>query len=308
MTATDIALKYICPSLGCIMAAMVFAAPIQDLRRALANHSLGTLNPFPWVMMTGNCLGWVVYGYYTHDVFVVVANVPGLVLSIWLNSGASKLQYYERSVANCHRHQVGLTERARRTQNAEQWDAAAVVEPDGIVETRSYDSTESVVSVSSHASAMDPESLIMVPQEVALMRMLVAWAVVFMWVGWVNPANAANTIGIIVNINLVFFYGAPLQSIKTVLATGSSETLHVPTLYTMLLNSFFWTVYGLAQRNPIIILPNAIGFSLSTFQGFLIMLYPRKYRTVHEPLNQNEEAEFVGGDGQRRIPDAMEVV
>jgi hypothetical protein len=111
MGATEIALNYVCPSLGCLMAALVFAgessfveqrcctdctdeidrasvnslareralllaclsshatasvyrnsitlfflsnaAPIQDLRRALVNRSLGALNPFPWVMMTG---------------------------------------------------------------------------------------------------------------------------------------------------------------------------------------------------------------------------------------------------------------
>ena len=45
--------------------------------------------------MTGNCLGWAAYGYYTKDPFVLASNMPGLVLSFWLNSGAAKLQYYE---------------------------------------------------------------------------------------------------------------------------------------------------------------------------------------------------------------------
>lgn len=246
-------------------------------------------------MMTGNCLGWVVYGYYKHDVFVVVANVPGLVLSIWLNSGASKLQYYERSRYRAP-HQVGVTEQTRRIQTTEQWNAASVT-GDDIVESPSNDTAS--VNSSSSSRSQDIESFIMVPQEVALMRMLVAWALLIMWVSWVAPANAASTIGIVVNINLVFFYGAPLQSIKVVLTTGSSETMHRPTVLMCALNALFWSAYGLAQRNAIILLPNAVGLSLSLLQGVLIMTYPRKYQVDHSPLSQLEEAEFAGQERRR---------
>ena len=71
------------------------AAPVYDLREALKRGRLGNLNPVPWAVMTGNCLGWAAYGYYTKDPFVLASNMPGLVLSFWLNSGAAKLQYYE---------------------------------------------------------------------------------------------------------------------------------------------------------------------------------------------------------------------
>jgi len=81
--------------MGSILASVMFAAPVRDLRQALIDGSLGALNPFPWSFCAGNCLGWVVYGYYTRDPFVVAANLPGFVLSIWLCSGASKLQYLE---------------------------------------------------------------------------------------------------------------------------------------------------------------------------------------------------------------------
>jgi solute carrier family 50 protein (sugar transporter) len=45
--------------------------------------------------MTGNCLGWVAYSVLTNDLFVFVSNAPGLLLSVWLNMGAAKLQYQE---------------------------------------------------------------------------------------------------------------------------------------------------------------------------------------------------------------------
>lgn len=68
---------------------------MYDLREALQKGRLGSLNPVPWAVMTGNCLGWAAYGYYTKDPFVLASNMPGLVLSFWLNSGAAKLQYFE---------------------------------------------------------------------------------------------------------------------------------------------------------------------------------------------------------------------
>jgi hypothetical protein len=84
---TDIVFGYVCPSLGCIMAAAMFAgtvndtdpwfflknstkqtvwlmsfvsfsfiAPVNDLRQALIDGNLGSLNPLPWAFMTGNCV------------------------------------------------------------------------------------------------------------------------------------------------------------------------------------------------------------------------------------------------------------
>jgi hypothetical protein len=71
------------------------AAPIYDLRQALKRGRLGGLNPIPWAFMAGNCLGWIAYGYYTKDPFIVAGNLPGFLVSLWLNSGAAKVQYYE---------------------------------------------------------------------------------------------------------------------------------------------------------------------------------------------------------------------
>ena len=88
-----ILLDLLCPSLGVMLATLTFAAPVTSLRRRLSKGSLGDLNPTPWAVMTGNCAGWIAYSYLTHDVFVLLANVPGLLVSMWLNFGAIKLQY-----------------------------------------------------------------------------------------------------------------------------------------------------------------------------------------------------------------------
>jgi solute carrier family 50 protein (sugar transporter) len=89
----EIVFDYLCPFLGCLIASTLFAAPVNDLRKALKERTLGPLNPNPWAVLTGNCLGWSSYAYYTNDPFILASNLPGLILSFWLNIGACKLQY-----------------------------------------------------------------------------------------------------------------------------------------------------------------------------------------------------------------------
>ena len=86
MLSTEFFFEYVCPSLGCVMSAAMYAgtnvareslapvdkyadvftnfsfpfvlstAPVNDLRRALLAGKLGPLNPVPWAVMTGNCM------------------------------------------------------------------------------------------------------------------------------------------------------------------------------------------------------------------------------------------------------------
>jgi solute carrier family 50 (sugar transporter) len=216
--------------------------------------SLGPLNPFPWTFCAGNCLGWVVYGYYTRDPFVLAANLPGLVLSIWLNSGAAKLQYLE------------LTERRQRYEqqqaNNEHWDASGPL-----------DTTE--VSFLSEREQVDLEdACVMVPQERALMRILSLWAVVIVYVGWFSRSNPATVVGLVVNLNLIFFYAAPLQTMHKVIATSNSDSIHIPTMVMNWTNTSFWIGYGIARKDPIILIPNVLGLLLGLAQGVLRFLYP----------------------------------
>lgn len=226
-------------------------------------------------MMTGNCLGWVVYGYYTRDPFVVAGNIPGLILSIWLNTGAAKLQYLDLS----HK---------KETSRREQWDASAP-EDDGELQA---DSTPLFTLPSD-------EYLVMVPQERALLRLLAAWAMVLVWAGWFSATDPAVTVGLVVNVNLVFFYGAPLQTMQTVLREKNSNSIHFPTMVMSWFNTSFWSAYGLARHDPVIILPNVIGLTLGIVQGFLWLAFPTN-PSNHEsvPLTVSPQED----EGQRTIP------
>jgi solute carrier family 50 protein (sugar transporter) len=266
-----------------------FTAPVQDLRRALQQGSLGALNPFPWAMMTGNCLGWIVYGFYTRDAFVFAANVPGLILSFWLNMGAAKLQYFALR-DDIKQHQPVQPVR-------EDWDASpAIMEADddvldefpdgGVVASEHHGSMDS--SGGSNGGANLGELLVLVPQEQALLRILLGWAAVITYVGWLSSStNPAATIGVVVNVNLVFFYGAPLQRVQTVVVERNSESIHVPTMVMNWMNTTFWILYGFAKGDFVIIVPNVLGLSLGLLQGVLCVMFPRR-ETGLDPLRQEE--------------------
>lgn len=177
---------------------------------------------------------------------MLAANIPGLVTSMWLNLGAAKLQYY-----NCIRESMANTE--------------VGAEEEGIAATDHHDDGKLLL-------------LLFVPQETLVLRIIIAWIVVLLivgWSGWIQyPATA---IGILVNVNLIFFYGAPLQTIQTVLRTKSSDSIHRPTVFTNSVNSLFWLLYGcLARHDPVIYGPNTIGIALGTIQAFLMCCYPQE--------------------------------
>jgi len=246
--------------------------------------------------MTGNCLGWLAYGYYTYDPFVVAANLPGLVLSLWLNMGAAKLQYLERAeLPSSRRRTAKTTEPAtiegagggrtdllrppsaasssssstRRhhrgfggatTTGEEHWDATSPTEEDDAEEgeeersglmaimtvgRRRGRSSLSRISGNDHdgGDGGEEEYLVMVPQERSLLRLLCLWSVVLIWVGWFSDRDPAVAIGLTVNLNLVWFYAAPLQKMRTVVVERTSDSIHFPTMVMNCLNTSFWIAY-----------------------------------------------------------------
>ena len=206
----------------------------KSLAAALERRSLGSLNPTPWGIMTGNCLGWTAYAYYSGDPFVLASNIPGMIISFWLNSGASKLQYY-MEVESHHESNSGSENGSKR-------------------------------------------ALIFTSQDKLMVGILSLWIGILVCVGWLGIANGheQEIIGVIVNINLLFFYGAPLQTIKSVFLEKSSDSIHTPTMILNCTNAGFWGAYGIAINNAVIYGPNGVGFFLGLSQAFLCCMYPKK--------------------------------
>ena len=98
-----------------IVANFMFAAPLKSIRHSIAIGTLGTLNPTPWAFMTGNCIGWVTCSFLINNLFVFFTNAPGLILSIWFNMAAAKLQYCDRISGNMRSSFVALLDSHRRS-------------------------------------------------------------------------------------------------------------------------------------------------------------------------------------------------
>eukprot|EP00934_Nitzschia_sp_Nitz4_P006108 Nitzschia sp. Nitz4//scaffold133_size116822//114103//115095//NITZ4_003829-RA/size116822-processed-gene-0.45-mRNA-1//1//CDS//3329535462//6098//frame0 len=303
MSISDFFFRLVCPFLGCLLATATFAAPIAELRHALLyEKSLGSLNPRPWALMTGNCLGWSAYAYYTRDPFILAANLPGLVLSLWLNAGAAKLQYRQMTSAtsvatHIHRPTTSIStgqeeyEPIRADQN-----------------TSSHHSKgSSWVESDRDPSDLDgipqngyPSDLLWTPQELLWLRIVLFWSVILVYVGWIHSPSfgddgsasttPAGIVGFVVNLNLVFFYGAPLQTMKEILRLGHSDSIHTGSMIMTCANSAFWCLYGLALQDLIVILPNAIGLCLGLAQVVLCLYYPKQRMQQQSELSFSDHS------------------
>ena len=320
-TAEYLILDLLCPSLGVILTTLTFAAPIQSLRErlALANNAaannnnrgcslgLGDLNPLPWAVMTGNCWGWIAYSYLTRDLFVLMANVPGLMVSVWLNLGAIKLQYLQQHRAQyCERH--GSSSSTSRLRHRVHGGNAANANGRGVLASSSSPTPTHAggngVDTSANASRQDhnydydygvetietmASTPATVPHEQTVLWVLFFWVAVCSLVAHVRSFTnyeREQIIGYIVNLNLCFFYFAPLTTIVEVCRMQSSASIHRATTMMTVTNCFFWFVYGLAVRDPFIFVPNGVGGCFGIVQALLLCMFPSK-RGANANANAN---------------------
>lgn len=266
MSAGDIVLEYVSPGAGTIAAFFMFAAPVRDVRKCtLQGEGLGDLNPTPWAFMLGNCTGWIAYSFLIQNLFVFFANLSGFLLAVWLNLQAAKLQYEHF-----------------RSQHVRTSIVHALDEHKGVV-----DYAKVVWNVTAQKQKA-PAS-----QETLVMCIVVFWCGVIACVAFGDDAFTSDAreliVGIAVNLNLVFFYGAPLSTIATVLRTRSSSTIHIPTMITNTATAAFWCAYGVAIMDPFIGVPNGLGALLGAVQIVLYVLFPRKSETKEEEESESKE-------------------
>jgi solute carrier family 50 (sugar transporter) len=217
--------------------------------------------------MMGNCLGWVAYSVLTNDLFVFVSNAPGLLLSVWLNMGAAKLQYQEFFYMHEH-NQLSNTIHTEEVEEEEMIDLPPFT-----------------------------------PHEKWVMRVVFTWIVVLSYVCFypMNNIQQTHVVGLVVNFNLVVFYGAPLSTIAKVLKTRNSRSIHRRTMSMGLLNSFFWMCYGIALTDIVIFFPNFCGFVLSLVQFVLCLLYKRDVVTVREEHESNDPQQLQDGNIENNV-------
>ena len=309
-----IILEYVCPGLGVIMGNIMFSAPYKDVQKAVANGTLGhELNPLPWIMMLGNCCGWVTYSILKQNLWIFFGNCPGFILSIYLNLCAVKLLYKQEQVKDrsvlprSHEQQEQATPSlvAKNpksiNQKNEELSATINIGEDGPSEmttslaaaTTKQSLTAPTLETGKEASSSSSTTRLSVQQyERMIMIMVIIWVACISVVAFGDEAFTAKTreyiIGIVVNLNLVFFYGAPLSTIFTVLKTKNSVSIHIWTMTTNTFNGTFWFAYGLAVLDPFIYVPNGLGSLLGVIQIILCMIFPRRNQEEKENFDESK--------------------
>ncbi len=161
-------------------------------------------------------LGWVAYAFATENIFVLVSNLPGLILSIWLNAGAAKLQYIEKyeTMQSLVRNDHSL-----RLEEEDNEDNGRSSTSTGDDEQRREDREDMNLPTSTS-------------HEFWVISILIVWGLTLSSVVFIPMSNRdrGDIIGIVVNLNLVIFYGAPLSTIIQVFKTRSSVSIHRKTL------------------------------------------------------------------------------
>ena len=118
------------------------------------------------------------------------------------------------------------------------------------------------------------------PHEKVVVAMVTIWVALITSI-CMNVENSQKKliIGIAVNINLLFFYGAPLSTIFSVLKNRDSSSIHRWTMILNTANASFWTAFGFGTSDYFIMVPNGIGALLGFTQMFLTMIIPHRDNT-----------------------------
>lgn len=205
-----------------------------------------------------------------------------MLLSVWFNLCAAKLQYQDHHTKEMRKSFIGFLEESKsqefqrspmaRSKAGNDNDQA---DDEPVTNTPWQTATDLgalVVQVTSQSSPAPA------PHEKIVVGMVAFWTMLISLISLTNftPRTDELIVGVCVNINLFFFYGAPLSTILTVLKERDSSSIHKWTMITNTVNGAFWTAYGIAVMDPFIYVPNGIGSLLGVVQMVMVVLFPRK--------------------------------
>ncbi len=201
-----------------------------------------------------------------------------LIISIWLNVCAMKLQYYEEIVKSSSAPCLPRDDKDTVDENGDWTQPTIEVETNAKNGARSHQPPSTLTS-----------------HEWKLLQIIIVWIIILSTTSLlpVNQDGTKFVIGVAVNLNLIFFYAAPLSTIVVVLRAKNSSSIHPCTMIMNTINSFFWCIYSLAIQDHYILIPNGMGFLFGIVQMILFKCYPQIDVTGEMgTLQLHEEAPF----------------
>lgn len=238
------------------------------------------------------------YGILKQNLFIFIGNAPGFVLAVWLNLQAVKLQYESFRSQEMRKSIVAALEQASEqfhysSGNATEEQEQQLLAVDVMHATTPHSTKiQSVVDAARIVRDVTAQNMVApAPHDTMVMANVLVWLSVIAVISFGSALSLTTKeliVGVIVNLNLVIFYGSPLSTIWIVLNTRSSATIHVPTMLTSTLNGTFWAAYGFAVFDFFISVPNSLGALLGVVQIILCFLFPRDEVTGREAPDDPE--------------------
>ena len=94
-----------------------------------------------------------------------------------------------------------------------------------------------------------------------------------------NEESARYILGIVGCAMGVGFFASPLASLAQVIRTRCTEVLPFPLIVANFFVTSNWWLYGIILDDNFVLVPNALGWCLATFQLLLFAYYPSKRKS-----------------------------
>ena len=245
--------------------------------------------------------------------FIFWANAPGLIMSIWLNMAAAKLQYCDRLSHDMRSSVVSYLEKSQKKliESSQRNLMASIREIDensvslGASDFNNNNNKEveedipqdrrpqlqkthvpDAETTLNHFTKLAYDITIQrseapAPHEKVVVVIIAIWLTLITLISFIklDIRQRELIIGIAVNINLSFFYGAPLSIIYSVLKERDSASIHFRTMIMNTACSLFFCLFGFGIMDYLIIVPNGIGVALGAVQLLLRTIIPNKSNT-----------------------------
>mmetsp|Transcript_32710 Transcript_32710/g.80597 ORF Transcript_32710/g.80597 Transcript_32710/m.80597 type:complete len:269 (+) Transcript_32710:151-957(+) len=82
-SAKEIVMKIVAPSLGFVLANVMFFSGVPAMLRCKRAGGLGDMNPMPFPVVMANCLAWIAYSLIIEDYFLFFSNAPGCMVGVY---------------------------------------------------------------------------------------------------------------------------------------------------------------------------------------------------------------------------------
>jgi solute carrier family 50 protein (sugar transporter) len=78
-----VVVNFVFPLIGTIICQFLWTTPVPAVLEVRYTRYLGPLNPYVFVVTCFNCVGWSMYAAMTKDIFIFLANLPGICLGLF---------------------------------------------------------------------------------------------------------------------------------------------------------------------------------------------------------------------------------